>query len=67
MKMRVKKNCFYSRLSQSEIESKVVSFRALLLRQIATVTNNNAVSNNGKSNLEFGIGEKTELEQIIIG
>jgi len=54
-------------LSQSEIETKVASFRALLLRQVTTVNNNNAVTNNESGNLKFDGEEKTELEKLIIG
>ena len=49
------------RLSQSEIELKVASFRALLLRQVANNNNNN---NNSPNNVETNIDavEKEEKE-----
>jgi len=51
-------------LSQSEIQTKVASFRALLLRQVTNTINNNNDTNNGNGAIKFDEEQKTELENI---
>ena len=54
---------FFCRHSQSEIETKVASFRALLLHQLNSVNNNTAEINENDESDDMDKTDKNDIEE----